>query len=122
MVKKTIFVTGLGDEVTVDILHSVLIPFGEVKDISIPMNHRERTNKGYAFVEFEEEDDADAAIANLDGSELMGRVLKVNTSKFSTRHKEGDKPLWQQEQWLEEQQKEDDMEIPDAPDSLLPSS
>lgn len=37
------------------------IPFGDIVEINIPREHaaKDKTNRGFAFVEFESEDDAD---------------------------------------------------------------
>ncbi|MEB3339139.1 MAG: RNA-binding protein, partial [Leptolyngbyaceae bacterium] len=37
--------------------------------------------RGFAFVEMEDESKEDAAIAELDGAEWLGRELKVNKAK-----------------------------------------
>jgi RNA recognition motif-containing protein len=37
--------------------------------------------RGFAFVEMAEKDSAEKAIAQLDGSDLQGRAIKVNEAK-----------------------------------------
>ena len=51
------------------------------QDVSIPMDHTTGTHRGFGIVEFEEAGDAAAAIENLDGGELCGRVLRVNHAR-----------------------------------------
>ena len=38
-------------------------------------------HKGYGFIEYEEEEDCEAAIDNMHLAELNGKVIKVNKSK-----------------------------------------
>ena len=38
-------------------------------------------HRGFAFVQFEEKEDAKEAIDNMNNAELFGRVLKVNIAK-----------------------------------------
>lgn len=45
------------------------------------MDHATGTHRGFGIVEFEEEGDAAAAMENLDGGELCGRVLRVNHAR-----------------------------------------
>ena len=66
------------------ILRAAFVPFGDVKDVSIPMDNAAGTNRGFGFVHFGLEEDADAAIDNMHNSELFGRVLRVNRAKPSS--------------------------------------
>lgn len=47
------------------ILHAAFIPFGEIKDVSIPLDHASGKHRGFGFVEFEDKDDAADAIDNM---------------------------------------------------------
>eukprot|EP00163_Fabomonas_tropica_P013381 TRINITY_DN24901_c0_g1_i1.p1 TRINITY_DN24901_c0_g1~~TRINITY_DN24901_c0_g1_i1.p1 ORF type:complete len:140 (-),score=29.96 TRINITY_DN24901_c0_g1_i1:294-713(-) len=78
---RSLYVGGLSEEVTEKILHAAFIPFGEIAQLQIPQDQASGTNKGFGFVEFEEVEDAQAAIENMNGAELFGRVLKVNKSR-----------------------------------------
>lgn len=44
---------------------------------SAPAGERKVGNKGWADVQFESEGDAEAALDNMEGFELLGRVLRV---------------------------------------------
>jgi peptidyl-prolyl isomerase E (cyclophilin E) len=57
-------------------------------------------HRGFAFVEFEEEDDAADAIENMDGSELSGRVLRCNIAKALPTLTPG-KAVWHSEDWIQ---------------------
>lgn len=72
--KTTLYVGGLEDSVNEDVLKAAFIPFGEVKDVNIPVDHATGTHRGFGFVEYEDKDDAAAAIDNMHNTELFGRV------------------------------------------------
>jgi RNA recognition motif-containing protein len=76
--KTTLYVGGLEETVNEALLHAAFLPFGEIKDVNIPLDHASGKNRGFGFVEYEEKEDAAAAIDNMHNSELNGRVLKVN--------------------------------------------
>jgi len=52
-----------------------------VKDVSIMTDRDTGRPRGFAFVEMGSDQEAQAAIAALDGSELDGRNIKVNEAK-----------------------------------------
>lgn len=60
------------------ILHSAFIPFGDIKDVKTPLDHATQKHRSFGFVTFLEREDASAAMDNMDGAELYGRVLTVN--------------------------------------------
>ena len=51
--KTTLYVGGLEESVNEAILHSAFIPFGDIKDVNIPMDHATGKHRGFGFVEFE---------------------------------------------------------------------
>eukprot|EP00959_Pyramimonas_sp_CCMP1952_P374472 7842387-Pyramimonas_sp.AAC.1 len=76
--KTTVYVGGLEDSVNEAILHAAFIPFGDIKDVNIPLDQTIGKNRGFGFVTYLEKADAAAAMDNMHNSELFGRVLRVN--------------------------------------------
>lgn len=76
--KNTLYVGGLAEEVNESILHSAFIPFGDIKDVKTPLDQATQKHRSFGFVTFLEREDAAAAMDNMDGAELFGRVLTVN--------------------------------------------
>lgn len=84
--KATVYVGGLAPAVTVTTLQEAFLPFGEIADVSLPRNENPNTaatepHRGFAYVEFEDPEDAREAIDNMDQAELFGRVIKVSAAK-----------------------------------------
>ncbi|KAK9781059.1 putative RRM domain-containing protein [Seiridium cardinale] len=106
--KATVYVGGLAGLVNPANLHDAFIPFGEIADISLPKNDKPDAtdpHRGFAYVEYEDEQDAKEAIDNMDQSEFFGRVLKVSAAKAPKSADEGlgsKTAVWQQESWLAE--------------------
>ncbi|THF97956.1 hypothetical protein TEA_018207 [Camellia sinensis var. sinensis] len=76
--KNTLYVGGLAEEVNESILHAAFIPFGDIKDVKTPLDQATQKHRSFGFVTFLEKEDASAAMDNMDGAELYGRVLTVN--------------------------------------------
>lgn len=76
--KTILYVGGLEENVNESLLHAAFIPFGEIKDVNIPLDNKTGGHRAFGFVEYEEREDAAAAIDNMHNGELFGRVLKVN--------------------------------------------
>lgn len=83
--KTTLYVGGLEENVNDATLHAAFLPFGELKDVNIPLDHATGKNRGFGFVEYEEKEDAATAIDNMHNAELFGRVLKVWTPATRAR-------------------------------------
>eukprot|EP00954_Amorphochlora_amoebiformis_P003660 284291-Amorphochlora_amoeboformis.AAC.1 len=91
--KKTLlYVGGLEEQVDEKTVHAAFVPFGEVVHIELPRDQLTHHHRGFAFVEFEEPEDAAHAIENMNDSELFGRVLKVNHARPSAMSREGGHP------------------------------
>ena len=73
------------------------------------MDYKKGTSKGFAFVEYEEADDATEAIFNRNGSHLLGRTLQVNMAQASQATKLSE-PVWQGDDWFQKQQQEEGKE------------
>eukprot|EP01053_Blabericola_migrator_P006706 Blabericola_migrator_1__6705@NODE_338_length_9616_cov_89_769714_g272_i0_p7_GENE_NODE_338_length_9616_cov_89_769714_g272_i0NODE_338_length_9616_cov_89_769714_g272_i0_p7_ORF_typecomplete_len130_score24_34RRM_1/PF00076_22/2_7e19RRM_5/PF13893_6/4_3e12RRM_7/PF16367_5/3_3e06Nup35_RRM_2/PF14605_6/1_8e03Nup35_RRM_2/PF14605_6/0_0034OB_RNB/PF08206_11/6_9e03OB_RNB/PF08206_11/0_0027Limkainb1/PF11608_8/8_2e03Limkainb1/PF11608_8/0_007RRM_8/PF11835_8/0_011RRM_2/PF04059_12/0_085_NODE_338_length_9616_cov_89_7697 len=85
-VKRTLFVGGLDeDAVTAEVLTDAFQVFGLLRHVEIPFNKNTNKNRGFGFVEYEEESDAKVAMENMNGSELLGRTIVVNLAQKSDR-------------------------------------
>lgn len=99
--KRTVYVGGLADEVTEQLINDAFIPFGDILEIQMPVDYESQKHRGFAFVEFETAEDAAAAIDNMNDSELMGRTIRCNIAK-PQRVKEGStRPIWASDEWLQ---------------------
>ena len=101
--QRTLYVGGLEESVNEAQLHAAFIAFGEIKDVTIPLENAVRSgggrgeqeerqrHRGFGFVEYEERGDAEAAMENMNDAELFGRTLRVN---FAGPMKAGSKAIW----------------------------
>lgn len=62
-------------------LANLFTPYGEVASAKIVMDKFTQRSKGFGFVEMSNDEQAQAAIAQLNGSEVDGRNLVVNESR-----------------------------------------
>ena len=62
-------------------LANLFAPFGEVASAKIVMDKFTQRSKGFGFVEMPNDEQAQAAISQLNGSEVEGRNLVVNESR-----------------------------------------
>ncbi|TGZ73837.1 hypothetical protein CRM22_001286 [Opisthorchis felineus] len=66
----------------------------------MPMDYQTEKHRGFAFIEFEEMEDAMSAIDNMNESEIFGRTIRVNVAR-PVRIREGwSRPVWSDENWL----------------------
>lgn len=72
-----IFVSSLSFKAKKEDLAQLFAPYGEVSSSRIILNRETRRSKGYGFVEMPNDSEGDAAIAALNGSEHMGRIINV---------------------------------------------
>lgn len=104
--KATIYVGGLDNAVTEASLADAFVPFGEVIAVTIPKPELPSSSdhhRGFGYVEFEVPSDANEAIANMDQSELFGRIIKVAAARPQKESNEGlgsKTAVWEQEAWL----------------------
>ena len=77
----SIYVGNLSFEATEADVTNVFKEYGEVKKVYLPSDRETGKMRGFGFVEMERENQESAAINKLNGSEWMGRILKVNKAK-----------------------------------------
>lgn len=76
-----IFVGNLSFQTTQDDLQAAFSNFGAVERVNIVTDRDTGQPRGFAFVEMTEASAAEAAIAQLNGSDLNGRTLNVNEAR-----------------------------------------
>ena len=78
---KKLYVGGLSYNTTEATLRDTFAAVGTVETATIIMDKMTGRSKGFGFVEMATEEDAQKAIAQLNGKELDGRTLTVNEAK-----------------------------------------
>ena len=81
---KKVYVGNLNYTITQDDLREFFTPCGNVTDVSIPVDRDTRRARGFAFVEFEENEAIKAAM-ELTGTTLKGRAVNVSEAKERSR-------------------------------------
>jgi RNA recognition motif-containing protein len=76
-----VYVGNLSKQITDAQLRDLAIPFGALVTANVAMELSSGSSKGFGFLDFNNDDEARAAIAGLDGREVNGQALKVNESK-----------------------------------------
>jgi len=108
--KRAVFIGGLAQTVNETTLLQAFSAFGDIIDIQIPLApsseqpNSESRHRGFAFVAFTSQQDAQDAIDNMDMNELEGRVLKVSLARpqKATVQGAGNRAVWESEEWLKE--------------------
>jgi RNA recognition motif-containing protein len=78
---KNIFVGNLSFGATEQAVRSLFEPYGAVDRVNVVTDRDTGRAKGFGFVEMSVADEADRAIAGLNGRELDGRALTVNEAR-----------------------------------------
>ena len=76
-----IYVGNLSFSETEESLETAFAAYGKVVSARIITDRYSGRSRGFGFVEIPEKEEAEKAIAGLNGSELSGRVLTVNESR-----------------------------------------
>mmetsp|Transcript_35181 Transcript_35181/g.77011 ORF Transcript_35181/g.77011 Transcript_35181/m.77011 type:complete len:123 (-) Transcript_35181:95-463(-) len=110
---RTLYVGGLDDNVDRAMLQAAFLPFGEIRTVEIPSDNKTGKHRGFGFVEFAEEGDAQDAIDNMHESEFFGRTIRVNLAREPSRkpRENSSKPVWADDFFFRKRMKEQGMEI-----------
>jgi len=79
-----IYVGNLAYSSTEDDLKAAFEAFGQVDSVSIIQDKYSGRSKGFGFVEMADKEQAEKAIAELNGKDLGGRALNVNEARPRT--------------------------------------
>lgn len=78
---KNIFVGNLDFAATDSSVRAAFERYGTVDRVNLVTDRDTGRSRGFAFVEMSNTDEADRAIAGLNGSDLDGRALNVNEAR-----------------------------------------
>lgn len=76
-----LFVGSLPYSVTDDDLADLFKEFGTVASAKVIFDRETNRSKGFGFVEFENDDEAKAAVDGLNNKEIQGRTIVVNEAR-----------------------------------------
>ena len=76
-----IYVGNLSPDSTEQNLRDLVTPFGKPDSVSLVMDKATGKAKGFGFVEFAKDSEANAAIAGLNGKDHEGKILTANEAR-----------------------------------------
>lgn len=81
---KKLYVGNLPYQMTEDSLKDIFSPIGEVLSAKIITDAATGRSKGFGFVEMASDEEADKAIADLNGTSVMDRAINVSEARPQT--------------------------------------
>jgi RNA recognition motif-containing protein len=78
---KKIFVGNFSYNMTEDELRSMFQPFGTIETVSLVTDRDTGRVRGFGFVEMSNDDEAEKAMAALNGKDVGGRTINVNEAR-----------------------------------------
>jgi RNA recognition motif-containing protein len=88
-----VFVGNLEFKTTQGEVEELFSQAGSVREVFLPADRATGRPRGFAFVEYESEEDAARAIEKFDGYELGGRALRVNQAEDRPGGRRGGPPF-----------------------------
>lgn len=89
IMSKKVFVGGLSWDTDEQSLENTFGSFGQIEELKLIRDRETGRSRGFAFVTFENSNEASEAIEQMNGSELDGRRLKVNEAEDRPRNSRG---------------------------------
>jgi RNA recognition motif-containing protein len=81
-----LYVGNLLFDVSENELRALFEPFGQVTEVRLIMDKFTGKSKGFGFIEMPSKEEAQKAIAGLNGKDMKGRAISVNEAKPKTEH------------------------------------
>jgi RNA recognition motif-containing protein len=114
LLQRCVFLGGLPETATIAAVRAVMVPFGDVKSVDLPVHYESGKIRGYAFVEFTDPDDAAEAIYNLDGASfpssssdhyttVTAEMAQPNQLQKLLSRNHADEAVWKSDEWFQQQ-------------------
>jgi len=84
-----IYVGNLARQATEDDLRGAFEAFGQVESVNIIKDRFSGESRGFGFVEMPSKQEAQKALDEMNGKDLMGRALNVNEARPRTERRGG---------------------------------
>ena len=78
---KKLYIGNLKFDMTDQELEEAFVPYGEIISAKIVIDRISNRSKGFGFVEFAKDEDADEARDALNGKELKGRTVRIDNAR-----------------------------------------
>lgn len=82
---SNLFIGGLSFDTREEDLEGAFTKFGRIASVRIISDRESGRSRGFGFVQFEDSNDANDAVKDMDGAELDGRNISVNVAKDKSR-------------------------------------
>ena len=92
MSQNKIYVGNLSYDATATDIEDHFKAYGAITDVKLISDRDTGRSKGFSFVTFETDADANNAVQNANGSEMMGRNLRVNLARDDRGGRGGQRP------------------------------
>ncbi|KAI9812780.1 MAG: hypothetical protein M1827_004536 [Pycnora praestabilis] len=83
-----IYVGGLSFDLSEGDIITIFSQFGEPVHINLVRDKETGKSKGFAFLKYEDQRSTDLAVDNLGGASVMGRILKVDHTRYKRKDDE----------------------------------
>jgi cold-inducible RNA-binding protein len=87
--ENKLFVGGLAWATDDNALRQAFEGFGEVTDAKVIQDRDTGRSRGFGFVTFQSEADANSALEGMNGNELDGRTINVNVARERAPRRDG---------------------------------
>jgi RNA recognition motif-containing protein len=84
MSEKKLYVGNISYQVTNEILNDAFAQYGTVESAEVKMDRDTGRSRGFGFVVMSSGEEAEKAIAELNGKDLEGRALRVSEARAET--------------------------------------
>lgn len=91
-----IYIGGLDHKLTEGDVAIIFSQFGNPTHLTLVRDKETGKSKGFAFLKYEDQRSCDLAVDNLGGAEVLGRVLRVDHTRYKVRDDE-DADTWRLE-------------------------
>jgi len=117
-----VYIGGLDDRLTEGDVITIFSQYGEPVFLNMPRDKETGKTRGFAFLKYEDQRSCDLAVDNLGGAQVLGRLLRVDHTRYKKREDEdlSDNTRGPGAQPVNPINQDDDTEIEDngdAPDS-----